>query len=241
MKKTAIILALCFLFSACSNDAPSSQNPSSLKTVETQEAWGLSGKIIECIAQRQIVPDSYIYLLKDEGLKADIEQYNTNTFQLNNRFTRFAIDIIADFYGWDWYDENGVRKYSSYTLMELPERYIDMAGRIAHYALYRNADEMIYADDTIWPMLILELGGSAGAWPRFLHGGNDILSLGWGDDPMEEYFTLTESIISRLEQEKIPFYVKCCRHLYSENSNDILVKTAGFPKSQAKRLPVSFA
>ncbi len=193
MKKTAIILALCFLFSACSNDAPSSQNPSSLKTVETQEAWGLSGKIIECIAQRQIVPDSYIYLLKDEGLKADIEQYNTDTFQLNNRFTRFAIDIIADFYGWDWYDENGVRKYSSYTLMELPERYIDMAGRIAHYALYRNADEMIKADDIIWIMLIFDddgLNDDIGGLHKEMEDTYNF--------PMEEYFTLTESISSRL-------------------------------------------
>ncbi len=190
----AFAFILCLLLPACgSENAPYAENDKGAEDFVFE-------KIAGHIENRRVIPDTYISLLSDEDLKEDLELYNLRTAELNVFFSKTAAETIAAFYLWEWFGENGVRLYTPDTVANLPDRHIEIAGRVAHYALYRNADEMIYADDTIWPMLILELGGSAGDWPRFLHGGNDILSLGWGDDPMEEYFTLTESIISRLEQ-----------------------------------------
>ena len=124
---------------------------------------------------RQVIEDTYINCLDDEKLAEKLREYNKITAENHAILAENAVETMRDFFcienePYSHFDGNeNVRKY---------------AAKVAEYSLYEERANMMYADEALGALLSLEMGGSAGVWPRFISFEGEA-----------EYFRLVEELL----------------------------------------------
>lgn len=127
---------------------------------------------IDC---RQVIEDTYINCLDDEKLAENLRKYNKITAEKHAILAENAVETMRYFFcienePYSHFDGNeNVRKY---------------ATKVAEYSLYEERANMMYADEELGTLLSLEMGGSAGVWPRFISFEEEA-----------EYFKLVEELL----------------------------------------------
>lgn len=127
------------------------------------------------IRNRQVIEDTYINCLDDENLAKKLREYNKITAENHEILAENAVETIRYFLcienePYSHFDDNeNVRKY---------------AAKVAEYSLYEERANMMYTDEELGALLSLEMGGSAGIWPRHI-----------GFEGEAEYFKLVEELL----------------------------------------------
>ena len=127
---------------------------------------------IDC---RQVIEDTYINCLDDEKLAEKLRAYNKMTAENHAILAENAVETMRYFFcienePYSHFDDNeNVRKY---------------VAKVAYYSLYEERANMMYADEELGTLLSLEMGGSAGIWPRHI-----------GFEGEAEYFKLVEELL----------------------------------------------
>lgn len=127
------------------------------------------------IRNRQAIEDTYINCLDDEKLAEKLREYNKITAENHAILAENAVETMRHFFcienePYSHFDDNkNVRKY---------------AAKVAEYSLYEERANMMYADEELGTLLSLEMGGSAGVWPRFISFEGEA-----------EYFKLFEELL----------------------------------------------
>ena len=124
---------------------------------------------------RQVIEDTYINCLDDDKLAENLREYNKITAENHAILAENAVETMRQFFcienePYSHFDGNeNVRKY---------------AAKVAEYSLYEERANMMYADEALGALLSLEMGGSAGVWPRFISFEGEA-----------EYFKLVEELL----------------------------------------------
>ena len=127
------------------------------------------------ISNHQVIEDTYINCLDDEKLVEKLRAYNKMTAENHAILAENAVETMRYFFcienePYSHFDDNeNVRKY---------------AAKVAEYSLYEERANMMYTDEELGALLSLEMGGSAGIWPRHI-----------GFEGEAEYFKLVEELL----------------------------------------------
>ncbi len=124
---------------------------------------------------RQVIEDTYINCLDDEKLAENLREYNKITAEKHAILAENAVETMRQFFC----IEN--EPYSHFDGNENVRKYV---AKVAEYSLYEERANMMYADDELGTLLSLEMGGSAGVWPRFISFEGEA-----------EYFRLVEELL----------------------------------------------
>lgn len=142
---------------------------------------GKLNEVNDLVLGRETVPADYLRYLPDD-VKALVEKYNEQTGRMRVNYTGKAMQIVsALFY-------EGKSDPGNYDQSAL---YYEWIGRISHYALYENVDELCRNDPYLAYPLMVEEGGSYGMWPQFIHDRENGEETG--------YFALVERLLDAMD------------------------------------------
>ena len=161
-----------------------------IDTIVSALQLGTKG-ITEKVLAREIIEDTYFNGIEDKILLERIQEYNQLTAEYHLYFMRSAIVNAEAFFCLYEIDEDGEIQSANFNYFKRPIEQEVYAQRLSKQALYRNADKLIYNDPYMSPSLALEWGGSAGAWPRFIHSRLE-------PEEIEYYFKLADDIVKEL-------------------------------------------
>lgn len=138
-------------------------------------------EVNDLVLGREAVPADYLRYLPD-NVKALVKEYNEQTGRMRVNYTGKAMQIVSSLL---YEHKSDPGNYDQSAL------YYEWIGRISHYALYENVDDLCRADPYLAYPLMVEEGGSYGMWPQLIHDRE-------GKEE-KDYFALVERLLDAMD------------------------------------------
>lgn len=138
-------------------------------------------EVNDLVLGREAVPADYLRYLPD-NVKVLVEEYNEQTGRMRVNYTGKAMQIVSALL------YENISDPGNYDQSAL---YYEWIGRISHYALYENVDDLCRSDPYLAYPLMVEAGGSYGMWPQLIHDRESKEEKG--------YFALVERLLDAMD------------------------------------------